>query len=105
MVKPFEDAAFSMEEGEISAPVKTEFGYHLIRVDQINPSTTPSFEDVRDIIISGVRRRHIDRIKTDYLTQLTNMDVEMTEAALEEMVRRRFGDEVEAGQSEPPATQ
>ena len=32
MVKPFEDAAFSLEVGEISKPVKTQFGWHLIQL-------------------------------------------------------------------------
>jgi parvulin-like peptidyl-prolyl isomerase len=32
MVKPFEEACFTMAEGEVSAPIKTQFGYHLIKL-------------------------------------------------------------------------
>jgi parvulin-like peptidyl-prolyl isomerase len=33
MVREFEQAAFSMQKGEISKPIKTQFGYHIIRVE------------------------------------------------------------------------
>lgn len=46
-VAPFEDALFAMAEGEVSEPVKTEFGYHLIRVDDIIDGAIPEFEELQ----------------------------------------------------------
>ena len=44
MVKPFEQAAFSLPVGQISEPVKTQFGYHIIRVDKIE---TKPFDEAK----------------------------------------------------------
>jgi peptidyl-prolyl cis-trans isomerase D len=46
MVAPFSEAAFSMEEGEISDPVRTRFGWHLIKVEKVNEASVQKLEDV-----------------------------------------------------------
>ena len=46
MVKEFEDAVFSMRAGEISPPVKTQFGYHIIKLIEHMPARSAEFEEV-----------------------------------------------------------
>jgi peptidyl-prolyl cis-trans isomerase D len=47
MVKPFADAAFAMKPGDISQPVRTRFGWHIIKVTDRTPETVASFETAR----------------------------------------------------------
>ena len=55
MVKPFADKAFSMEPGEISEPVRTRFGWHIIKVEKVNPEKTTSLSEARSDIINNLK--------------------------------------------------
>ena len=48
MVKSFEDVAFALKPGEISAPVKSRFGWHVIKVEDKRMKPVPSFESIKD---------------------------------------------------------
>lgn len=48
MVPEFDQAVFSMEEGELRGPIKTQFGYHLIRLNKKNEADPLSYSDVRE---------------------------------------------------------
>jgi peptidyl-prolyl cis-trans isomerase D len=61
-VAPFADALFGMSVGEIKGPVKTQFGYHIIRLDEVQAGKGKSFEEARADLESQLRRdRATDR--------------------------------------------
>lgn len=63
MVKEFEDAVVKLEAGQISEPVKTQFGYHIIKLNSLNHK---EFEDVKDQIIETATSEKL----TEYLNKL-----------------------------------
>lgn len=56
MVKPFEQAAMAMKKGDISDPVKTQFGWHIIKLNDTRDKPTPKLEDVRKDIVKSLQQ-------------------------------------------------
>jgi peptidyl-prolyl cis-trans isomerase D len=61
MVKAFDDAVFSMKPGDITPPVETEFGYHIIRLAGVRAGKAKSFEEARPEIESELKKQLASR--------------------------------------------
>lgn len=57
MVPEFAEAAFKLEKGQLSEPVKTQFGWHIIRLEDKRNRKPPSFEQVKDQLETYLTRR------------------------------------------------
>lgn len=68
MVKPFEDAVVSMKAGELKGPVKTDFGWHLIKLTETRAAAAPKLEEVRDELLGELQQKAI----TDHVAALTS---------------------------------
>ena len=79
MVPEFEQAAYALKPGELSQPVKTQFGWHLIQLhDRIAPKVTP-FEDIKEKVIEYLTERKKDKVFEAFLDRLK------AEATIEEV--------------------
>ncbi len=67
MVKPFEDAAFNLKKGEVSKPVRTKFGWHIIKIDDIRKEGQKDLDQVKEEIRSAIAEEKASDSITDKL--------------------------------------
>ncbi len=76
MVPQFSEVAFSMEPGEISEPVRTQFGFHVIKVEEKRDASDPNFEDAAPEIEMQLGHQKRQEIFMEFLAELKE-DVEI----------------------------
>jgi peptidyl-prolyl cis-trans isomerase D len=91
-VGPFADAAFGMKEGEIKGPVKTQFGYHILKLDGIQPTAVKTFEQAKDELTAEYRQSEAERQFNDAQDQLADAALQNTSDI--DVVARKAGLEV-----------
>jgi peptidyl-prolyl cis-trans isomerase C len=60
MVKPFEDAILALSPGEISEPIQTQFGWHVVRLNESREKPAPSLEEMRGDLIETIQTLAIE---------------------------------------------
>jgi peptidyl-prolyl cis-trans isomerase D len=80
MVKPFDDAVFSMKPGEISGPIETEYGYHVIRLTGVTPGQMKTFEQARPEIERELKKTGAARAYAEFAEKLNNLVFEQSDS-------------------------
>ncbi|MCL5059557.1 MAG: SurA N-terminal domain-containing protein [Candidatus Thermoplasmatota archaeon] len=73
MVKPFEDAVFSMKPNEIRGPVESDFGYHIIRLDGIQAARIAPLSTVRAAVVEELRKQQAQKVFADLADNFSNL--------------------------------
>ena len=89
MVPAFEDAAFRMQPGEVSEPVQSEFGWHVIRLTGVQPAKTRPFEEVREELAAELARQQGTRRFAEAAEAFSNMVYEQPDSL--KPAAERFG--------------
>ena len=69
-VKPFEDAAFSLKQGQVSDIVETRFGYHILKIMDKKPETRLEFDEVKTQVSKFLNDEKTTRYQNNYVNKL-----------------------------------
>ena len=88
MVKPFADAVFAMQVGQISDPVQTQFGWHIIKVEDRRPAAKPTLEEMTQQI---GQQLYVAKYRETFDALRKAATIDIPDAALAEQVNQQLG--------------
>jgi peptidyl-prolyl cis-trans isomerase C len=65
MVPQFEEAAFKLKKGEVSEPFESQFGWHIVKVDDRRQRAAPAFEAVKERVVASMIHKKAQQVATD----------------------------------------
>ncbi len=80
MVPEFDEVVFALEIGQVSEPVKTDFGYHIIKLEGIEPKQVQPLETVKAEVAEQFKMEEAERQYFDLLEQLTTVAYEQSDS-------------------------
>lgn len=87
MVPEFEAAVMELEAGEVSSPVQTQFGWHVVLLNETREQAAPTLDDVRAELEESIRRARVD-VRLEELTagaEITRAEVEIDPAMIRDL--------------------
>ena len=91
MVPQFEEVAFNLKNGEVGGPFESQFGWHIVRVDDRRQRAAPAFEAVKDRMVASMIHKKAQQIATDLRgkAQIEYIDPEIKRSMESERTKTR----------------
>ena len=80
MVKPFEDAAYALKKGDISALVESDFGFHIIQLTDIKSAKQRSFEDTKPELVEDIKKQQAQKKFAELAESFANAVYEQSDS-------------------------